>query len=171
MKNILYNRQHLREYLYYGFLFSIVYILPVWIFFFFLDYNEMWIVFIGPILAMFVILSYVMKLGRRRPEYKSSWMMIIAGHLAVFTGIVFSVILTTILCFIYIPGFLSGNSPNVLEDSPAGLNHQNWSMLMLLYVCATIENFGAGGFVALLGPYVFKRNQTRDKSAVLEKDV
>ena len=96
--------------------------------------------------------------------------MIIAGHGAILTGILFSVIFTTILCFIYIPGFLSGNSPNVLEDSPAGLNNHNWSMLMLLYVCATIENFGAGGFVALLGPYVFKRNQTKDRSAFLEKE-
>ena len=138
MKNSLYNKKHLREYLYYGLIASIAYIIPVWIFFFFLDYNEVGIVFLGSILFMFVIMQYVMKLSNRRPEYKSSWMMIIAAHFAIIVGIVFAVLMTTLLCFIYIPGFLSGHSPNVLTDAPAGMNNQNWSLLMVLYLCATV---------------------------------
>jgi hypothetical protein len=114
---------------------------------------------------------YVIKLSKRRPEYKNSWMMIIASHFAVLAGIAFSVLFTTLLCFLYIPGFLSGSSPNVLKDAPAGLNNHNWSMLTLLYLCATIENFGAGGFIALLGPYVFKKNQTKDREAKLETNI
>jgi ABC-type Fe3+-siderophore transport system permease subunit len=171
MKNSLYNRKHLREYLLYGFWASIAYIVPVWVFFFFLDYNQTFIIFLGSILFMFVIMLYVIKLSKRRPEYKSSWMMIIASHCAVLAGIALSVLFTTILCFIYIPGFLSGRSPNVLADAPAGLNNQNWSLLTVLYFCATVENFGAGGFIAVLGPYVFKKNQTKDKTALLERDI
>ena len=171
MKNSLYNRRHIREYMYYGLLAAIAYIIPVWVFFFFLDYNLTGIIYFGSALFMFVIMRYSFRLSRRRPEYKSTWMMIIASHFAVLTGIVFSVIFTTILCFIYIPGFLTFGSDNVLKDAPSGLNNQNWSLLMLLYVCATIENFGAGGFIAVLGPYVFKLNQTKDKSAQLESEV
>jgi uncharacterized membrane protein HdeD (DUF308 family) len=171
MKNSLYNRKHLREYLFYGFLSSIAYIVPVWVFFFYLDYNKVFIIFLGSILFMFVIMLYTIKLSKRRPEYKSAWMMIIASHSTVLAGIAFSVLFTTILCFIYIPGFLSGNSISVLTDSPKGLNNHNWSLLTLLYLCATVENFGAGGFMAVLGPYVFKKNQTRDKTAILEKNI
>ena len=120
---------------------------------------------------MFAIMLYTIKLSKRRPEYKSSWMMIIAAHFVVLTGIIVSVLITTLLCFIYIPSFLSGESPNVLKDAPSGLNEHNWSFLGLLYLCTTVANFGAGGFIAILGPYVFKKNQTKDKTAQLEKEI
>ena len=171
MQNSLYNRRHVQEYLKFGLFAAIAFIIPVWIFFFFLDYNQLGIIFLGSILFMFVIMLYVLRLSGRRPEYKSSWMMIIAAHFAVLAGIVFSVLLTTLLCFIYIPGFLSGNSNNVLSDAPQGLNNQNWSLIGLLYVCATVQNFGVGAFIAVLGPYVFKKNQTKDKTAILEPDI
>jgi hypothetical protein len=171
MKNLLYDRQHLMEYLGYGFVASLVYIIPLWIFFFYKDYNQLSLVFLGSILFMFVIMAYVIRLSRRRPEYKSSWMMIIAAHMAVLTGIFFSVIFTIIFCFIYIPGFLTGNSTEILKRAPAALNEKNSSLLMLLFICATIENFGVGGFIAVLGPYVFKKNQTTDKAAMLEPNI
>lgn len=171
MKNILYNRQHIREYLRHGLWSAIAFAIPVWIFFFFSDYNQIWIFYIGTALFMFTHLFYVYKLSLRRPEYKSSWMMIIAAHLAVLTGIVFAVILTTILCFIYIPGFLSGDSENILRDAPTGLNNQNWNLLAILYICATVANFGSAGFMSVLGPYVFKKNQMKDKTAVLDPEI
>lgn len=96
--------------------------------------------------------------------------MIVASHFVVFTGIIFSVLLTTIACFMFIPEFLSGHSENVLQDAPAGLNKNNWSLITLLYICATIENFGAGGFMAILGPYVFKKNQTKEEPVPIEKN-
>lgn len=164
MKDILFNRQHLREYLTYGIIAAIAFAIPVWIFFFIKDYNYLGLLFVGSILFFFVIMAYAYKLSSRRPEYKSAWMMIKAAHLATFAGVAFSVILSTLLCLIYIPGFLSGNSNNVIDDSPLGLNNQNWSFLGLLYICATVANLGVGGFIGVLGPYVFKRNQTKDKT-------
>jgi amino acid transporter len=171
MKNSLYNKRHLKEYLTYGFLASLAYTIPVLVFFFYRDYNQLEIVYLGSIFFMFVIMAYVMRLSKRRPEYKSSWMMIIAAHIAVLVGIVFSVLFTILLCFIYIPGFLSGNSTGILKDVPRAFAEKNSSLLMLLFICATIENFGVGGFIAILGPYVFKKNQTKDKSAVLENHI
>lgn len=165
MKKLLYNRQHMREYITYGAISAVAYIIPVWIFFLIKDYNYLGIIYFGSALFMFVIMAYAYKLSGRRPEYKSAWMMIKATHLAAIAGIVFSVLLTTLLCFIYIPGFLSGESDNILKDAPEGLNNHNWSLLGLLYLCATIENMGAGGFMGVLGPYVFKRNQTKDEPA------
>ena len=171
MKNILYNRQHMREYLLYGLIAALAFIIPVWIFFFYPDYSQIGLFFVGSMLFMFVILWYSIKLSGRRPEYKSTWMMIIAAHFAILVGIVISVLLATILCFIYIPGFMSGDSTNVLDDAPKGLNNQNWNLLSILFLCATVANFGAGGFIAVLGPYVFKKNQTKDKTAVLDPEV
>ena len=168
MKNSLYNKRHLKEYLKYGLLSSLVYIIPVWVFFFYKDYTRLAIIYLGSIFFMFVIMRYVILLSKIRPEYKSSWMMIIAAHFAVLTGIAFSVLFTLLLCFVYIPGFLSGDSLEILKHAPSALNNNNSSLILLLFICATIENFGVGGFIAVLGPYVFKKNQTKDKSAVLE---
>lgn len=164
MKHLLSNRQHLREYLLYGLASGLAYMIPVFIFFLIKDYNYLGIIYFGSILFMFVIMAYAYKLSRRRPEYKSTWMMMKAAHLSALAGIAFSVLFTTLLCFVFIPGFLSGDSSNVVKDAPEGLNNHNWSLLGLLYLCATVENLGAGGFIGVLGPYVFKKNQTKDES-------
>lgn len=170
MKNSLYNKRHWREYLIYGVIAGILYIIPSWIFLASADYNNTYTVFIGSMLFMFVILAYVYKLTRRRTEYKSAWMMIIAGHMATFVGVAVSVLLTLILCFIYIPGFLSGNSSPVIEDAPAYSSH-NTNMVTLMFVSAIAGNLLVSSFVAALGPYALKLNQTRDKTAMLEKHI
>lgn len=172
MKNSLYNRQHLKEYFYYGLAAALVYMIPVWVYLVLQEYKYTWMVLLGSILFMFVILVYSYRLSRRKTEQESTWMMIIAACFAVLTGIVLSVLLTLLLCAIYLPGFFSnGGGTNVLEKAPAGLNKHNSSLLWLLFICATVENFGAGGIMALLGPYIFKKNQTRDRSAQLEKSI
>jgi hypothetical protein len=171
MKNSLYNSRHLKEYLVYGLIAGILYIIPSWIFFSIADYNETYIVFFGSIIFMFVIMFYVYKLSRRRTEYKSAWMMIIAAHMAILVGIAVSVLLTLLLCFVYIPGFFSGESTSIIADAPAALNRNNSDIVVLLLTCATVESFGAAGFMAVLAPYVFKINQTKDKTAALEASI
>jgi hypothetical protein len=171
MKNSLYDRRHWKEYLVYGLIAGILYIIPSWIFLSIADYNYTYLVFLGSIIFMFVIMHYVYKLSRRRTEYKSAWMMIIAAHFAILVGVIVSVILTLVLCFVYIPNFLSGNSTSIIEDAPIAYNMHNTGVVTLLFVCATVENVGAGGFMAILGPYVFKLDQKKDKSAVLEPEV
>jgi len=95
--------------------------------------------------------------------------MIIATHCTVLAGIIIAVLFTFFLCFLYIPGFMTGNSPaSFLQHAPAGLNNKNMGTVFQVFIPATIENFGAGAFMAVLGPYVFKPNQTKDEPAVLE---
>jgi hypothetical protein len=170
-KNSLYNKKHLQEYLLYGALAALCYIIPALVFFADLDYNRIWILFLGSILFMFAIMLYALKLSKRRPEYKSSWMMVIASHFVIVTGVIFSVLITVLLCFIFIPRFLSGHSADVLSDAPASLNDRNTNLIMILFLCATLANYFTGSFVAVLGHYVFKKDQTEDKSAVLENKV
>lgn len=171
MLNSLYDKRHIMEYLQYGTIAGLLYIIPAWIYFLLSDYNSTYIIFSGSILFMFVILFYVWKLANRRTEYKSTWMMIIAAHGAIVVGIIISVLLTLALCFTYIPGFLSGNSPTIIEDAPSVSGLHNTGTTMILFVCATVENFGVAGVIGILGPYVFKKNQTTDKTALLEKHI
>lgn len=165
MANTLFDRRHLREYTLYGTLAGLAYSIPVLLYLAIASYYYSAILFIGSILFMFVILIYSITLTRRRPDYKSTWMMIIAGHMAIFIGIAIAVICATILCFVFIPGFLSGNSQDTfLSKAPQALNKDNEGTLMLIYVTATIVNFGAGAFMSVLVSYVIKLNQTKDKS-------
>src|SRR5262245_46344739 len=139
MLNSLYDKRHIKEYLLYGFIAGLVYIIPAWIFFIISDYNATYILFSGSMLFMFVILFYAWKLANRRTEYKSTWMMIIAAHLAIFVGLIVSVLLTLVLCFVYIPGFLSGSSTPILQDAPVASGAHNTGTAMVLFLCATIE--------------------------------
>jgi hypothetical protein len=171
MKNSLYDIRHWKEYIGYGLISGLLYIIPSWIFLSLADYNEIYIIFFGSIFFMFVILFYVFRLSRRRTEYKSAWMMIIAAHFAILVGIIVAVVMTFILCYIYIPGFLSTDTTQLIKDTPGAQSAGDSDTVILLFVCATIENFGAAGFIATLGPYVFKLNQTKDRSALLEAEI
>ena len=156
----------------YGFVAAILYIIPAWYYLYQADYRNGWIVYIGSVFFMFVIMLYSFTLSRRRPEYKSSWMMIVAAHGAVVAGILFAMLFTFMLCLLYIPAFMTGHSPSTfLAHAPAGLNNKNVDTVLQVFIPATIENFGAGSFMAVLGPYVFKRNQTRDKPVSLEQRI
>jgi hypothetical protein len=172
MQHNLYDSRHLREYLFYGLAAALLYIIPTWIFLYLANYSNVFFLYLGSILFMAVIGFYSFKLSRRRPEYESTWLMIVASQLTVVTGIIFAVILTFILGFVYIPGFMSGNSEDTfLKNAPDLYNHHNVGLIFTLFVCATIVNLGASGFISVLGPYVFKIDQTKDKSVINENEM
>lgn len=165
MDRTLFDRRHLKEYLLYGSLAGLAYVIPVWYFLYKANYYDTAALFLGSIFFMFVIFMYSLKLTKRSPDYKSAWMMILEGQAVVFAGIIASVLCTLILCFIYIPGFMTGNSPGAyLKHAPSGLNAHNQGTLSIMMMTATLENFGAGGFISLLASYAIKPNQTKDKS-------
>lgn len=165
MANILFDQRHKREYLLWGGLAGLAYTVPVLVYLAIANYYYSATVFIGCILFMFVILAYTMRLTKRRPEYKSTWMMIIAGHFVVLAGIIISVLLSFLLCFIFIPGFLSGDSSDAfLRKSPEAININNASTLMLIAITSTLVNFGVGGFISIITSYAVKANQTHDKT-------
>ena len=163
-ERILINKRHLAEYIFYGGLAALVFMVPAWYFLSSADYNNAWIVYLGCIMFMFVIMFYAFQLSRRRPDYKSTMMMTTAAHIAIAVGVVLSVLASLLLCFIYIPGFMTGHSPDTyLSDAPSYTNHNNFGTLFQIFFPATLVNFGAASFIAILGPYVFKINQTQDK--------
>lgn len=172
MASLLFDRKHRREYLMWGALAGMAYSIPVLIYLAIANYYYSATVFIGCILFMFVVLMYNMRLTRRRPEYKSTWMMIIAGHMVVLTGIIISVLVSFLLCFLFIPGFMSGQSSDTfLRESPEAVNRHNASTLMMIAITATLVNFGVGGVISILVSYAVKLNQTHDKTpGILNKE-
>lgn len=163
--NELFNRFHLREYVIWGLIAGLAYSIPVLVYLAVASYYYTATLFIGCILFMFVVLIYSMKLTRRRPEYKSTWSMIIAGHMVVLIGIITSVLVSFILCFIFIPGFMSGDSADdFVRRAPEAFNIDNASTLMLIAMTATLVNFGVGGFINIVVSYAVKLNQTKDRT-------
>ena len=172
MKNPVFDQRHLVEYVVYGLIAGLMYVIPVWIYLFEAKYVLSWFAFLGNILFMFAIMGYCIKLSRRRSDYSSTWIMIVSAHCVIFVGIVFSVIFSAILCFVYIPAFMTGHSPtNFLQNSPTGFNIHNTSTIVMIFLTATFANFGAGSFTAILCPYVFKPNQTKDEAIAVKPGV
>jgi hypothetical protein len=165
MANILFNRKHLKEYALYGSIAGAFHGLTVWFFLRQPHYHTSPVLFIGSFFFMFSIMAYSIRLTRRRPEYKSTWTMLIAGHMAVVTGILVSATGSFILCWIYIPGLMSGqSSEDFLHSAPGGLNVNNIGTLELIFITATFENFVAGAFISAMIAYALKPNQTRDQT-------
>lgn len=165
MANILLDRRHRKEYLLWGMLAGLAYTIPVLVYLSIASYYYSALLFIGCILFMFVLLVYSLRLTKRRPEYKSTWSMIIAGHAVMLVGIIISVLVSFILCFVYIPGFMSGDSADsFLRSSPDGINSNNMSTIMLIAMTATLVNFGVGGVITIVIAYAAKLNQTKDRS-------
>lgn len=171
MATLLFDRRHRREYAIWGTIAGLAYAIPVLIYLALASYYYSATLFIGSILFMFVVLAYSMKLTRRRPEYKSTWSMIIAGHMVVLVGIIVAVLVSFILCFAFIPGFMSGDSDDTfMQRSPTAMNIDNTSTLMLIAMTATLVNFGVGGFINIVVSYAVKLNQTKDRTpAILQE--
>jgi hypothetical protein len=165
MTDILFNKKHLKEYSVYGSIAGLLYTLTVWYFLYKSNYQTSTILFIGSIFFMFVIMIYALKLTKRRPDYNSIWVMIIAGQMAVAIGIVVSVIGSFILCWLYIPEFVNrGGADDFLRNAPGGLNVDNTGTLELIFIIAIVENYGAGAFISAMIAYAIKPNQTQDQT-------
>jgi hypothetical protein len=168
MYNPVLNRQHARDYFLYGGAAAFLFVLPVWYFLASADYEQSWIVYSGSILFMFAIMVYAIRLIRHPQDHKSAVIMLMAGHLAVLTGVLLSVLFSGILCLVYIPGFLSGHSADgFLQNAPAGLNRNNTGTVFQVFFPATLGNLGTGSFMSVIISYVLKPNQTGDKPAPL----
>lgn len=168
MKNILFNKKHLKEYAVYGSIAGIFHVLTVWYFLYKSNYHVSLVLFIGSIFFMFVIMIYALKLTKRRPDDYSTWGMIIAGQMAVAVGIVVSLIGSFILCYLYIPGFMNnGGADDFLRNAPGGRNANNTATLGLIFITATFENYGAGAFISFMISYALKPDQTKDQTPAI----
>lgn len=168
MSNPLFNRKHLTDYLIYGVISAVLFIIPVWYFLSQGQYTKSWLVFSGSALFMLAIMFYAIMLTRRRSDYKSTWQRIMAGEGTIIVGIVLSLLASIILCFVYIPGFMSGQPGAYLEQTPTGQDHNYTGTIMYIFLAGVLANFGAGSFINILVFYALKVNQTKDKAIQLE---
>jgi hypothetical protein len=173
MQNPLYNKPHLREYLLYGVLAAIGYLLFVVIFLVNNKYENIYLLFFGNVAFILSIAIHAILQIRRKFEGQSTVRMLISSHLAIIVGVVLAVILSIIAVFVFF-GDLSDVKPTdaIVEDGKfgAGANRPS-GLLMMILIYATVPNFALSSFISVIISYVWKRNQTKDKPAELDQNI
>ena len=173
MQNPIFDRRHKREYLLFGFMAAIAYILPVLWFLYRNRYENLYYLFIGCALFMAVIFSYAYKLIYRPYDKKRAVSMLIAGGIASVVGVIISVILVIIVFLFFFPHLFSVMpADKVMQDSPAQLDQNRpTGLLVMIIATAVLGNFGVGAFISVVTAYAGKRDQRGDKPVSLETEV
>ncbi len=171
MKNPLFDKKHVKEYLIYGFTAAVLYMVLVLFFLADNKYENLYLPYIGNFLFIAIIGAYTGSLIKREYEGKRSVSMLIAGHLALIAGIIFSVIFVVIGVFTFYPGLFSAMHPNeLLPDSPSSIRVTYPAGLIFMLMANIILVSGGGAsLLIVIFSYAAKRNQTKDKPASLEK--
>ena len=96
--------------------------------------------------------------------------MVLASHLTTIAGTILSIIFCAIMMFVFYPDIFSSVPPDTgLQDAPPNTNHpehlSGWFFMILIN--ALVLNFGAGSFISIMVSYAGKKNQTKDKPALL----
>lgn len=173
MKNPLYDRQHKKEYLLYGFIAALVYMIPTSYFLYNTQYANFYYLFIGNILFMFVIAFYVFTLINRKYEGKRSVTMFTAGVWTIAVGVVLSIIFSVIAMFIFFPDFFGWHRTSKLIQNAPGeyANHYPSGVLLFLLFNIILCNITAGCFASLMVAFAGKKDQTKDKVAPLDEHI
>ena len=173
MENKLYNRAHLREYLFYGLAAAIAFIICIIFFLINNRYENSLLIYIASILFASVIAVYNYSQIKRPMEGKGAVRMLITTHLAIVVGVILAS-LFSVLAMYFIFGDLGAVRPPdaVLEDADPGSSVKRPSgLLVMILIYATVTNFAVSSFLSVLISYVFKKNQTKDKTAELDKTI
>lgn len=173
MKNPIFNRQHIREYLGFGLLAALLYIIPVWFFLAQKKYENFYYLYIGTCLFMFTIFFYAIRLVNRPYDRKRAVSMLIAGNLATLAGVAIATLLVIGSFFWFFPGIFSITpTESLIADSPSTIQPERPSGLLFMVLILTIfGNTSVGSFVSVVTAYVGKKNQTIDKPASLDTHV
>ncbi len=111
-------------------------------------YSQSWLLYLGNaifLLSIFIFgIIYAFKEGNSTKTYN--------GFTVTLLGVVFSCVLVFFLIFIFAPGIFNiGSSTDVLQQTPASIaKNNNHGILFFLFADATIGNFTAGSFSAIL---------------------
>src|ERR1700753_154149 len=103
MKNPLFDRRHIKEYILYGLIAAVVYMFFVWVIIKGNMYENFYLLYIGSFGFMCTIFLYVIRLLHRTYHNERAASTLIAGHLASLAGVVFSCIFTVVLILCYHP--------------------------------------------------------------------
>lgn len=173
MKNPLYNKQHGREYLVFGALAAIAYIIFVFIFLSDNRYENLYWLFFGNMAFTIVIAIHSLLQINRPYEGRSSIRMTLISHSSAFIGVVISCVLVAIAVFIYFPNMASPMPTDKLVTNAHDTNQLRTpaQLMMMIFIDAIVPNFALGSFFSVLISYVCKRDQTKEKTAELDKDI
>ena len=168
MKNPLFDRQHIKEYLLYGTLAAILYMIPVVTFLYNQSYENLYYLYIGCILFMGVIFYYVYGLRSKRYTGKRAGSMLIAGEIATISGVIIACIFIVIAMIIAFPNLFSASAAApVLEGGTA----QPSKLLAMILGTAIFGNVLVSSFITIVVSYAGKKDQTEDKPVQLETDI
>jgi hypothetical protein len=121
MKNLVYNRQHLKEYFLYGVICALFYGTTVILFLNDNRYENFYYLYIGNAFFMSTIFYYAFRLLYWPYDKKRAVSMLIAGHMATLAGVVLSGVFIIIAWFFFFPH--PGESrlaENILEHAGPG---------------------------------------------------
>jgi hypothetical protein len=143
---------------------AVIYCIPVFFFIRDASYTQSWLLFLGNILFLFVIATFLFSFNRRRHENAGSVTMLAAGHIVTIMGIVISVLLCTLLMILLIPGlFTTGHAAKVLADAPDNTVKGNTGGLVFEIIAdAIVGNMSTGSFASIMFPFALKGDQTKE---------
>jgi hypothetical protein len=173
MENKLYDKPHRREYLLYGTLAAIGFLLFVVIFLTGNRYENSYLLYFGNIVFFVIIAIHAIKVVNRRHEGKSAVRSMIASHLSAVVGVILAAVGSILLTYIFFGDLGGERDPDqVYENANASSQVQRPSGLLVnILIYATIVNFAVSAFFSVLISYVWKKNQTRDKPAELDRNI
>lgn len=172
MRNPIYNKEHLKEYITYGLICAIAYMLPVMYFLYDNKYENFYFIYIGNLLFMFGILLYVSRLLSRPYDGKRAVSMMVEGLFTTIIGVIISCILLLVSIFLFFPTMLPMAANKVIENAPETMQTNHPSDLLLMVMINTIiVNVGVGALMSVIVAYAGKKNQTTDKTESLDVNV
>jgi MFS family permease len=164
MENPIFKKYHWKEYIAYGALAAVGYMVPAFFFISQARFEDTWWLYVGNGIFLLCIFIYAVILTSKPYDKNSAMSMLMAGHLTTGVGVVITCILLALSCMLFMP---TANA--ILPDAPATITEGKvGSILFIVFVNAILGNFLGGSFISLITSYAVKRNQTKDKPAVLE---
>ena len=173
MKNPIFDRRHITEYLTYGFIAALLYMIPVIFLLRSRNYENFYYLYIGTGLFMCVIFYYAFRLLYRPYDKKRAVTMLVAGNLATIAGIIISLIFVVIATWIFYPNLFSApaSSEVLLNAPPQNEPNLPSGFLVMIMMATIVANFGVGTAISVVTAYAGKRNQTKDQPAELTTHV
>ena len=173
MKNELYNRSHILEYLLFGALAAIGYVVFVVMFLINNKYENFYLLYLGTVAFVTVIGIHAFMQINRPHEGKSAVRMLISSHLAAIVGVILAVIFSFITLRIILGDLGSNKAPDQVIDNTNAWNtvSRPSGLLPMIMIYATVCNFAVSSFISVLVSYVCKKNQTKDKPAELDQNI
>ncbi len=173
MKNPLYDRAHIKEYLLFGSIAALVFTAFLVVFLIDNKYENMFLLFVGSVAFSLVIAIHGYMQINRRHEGKSAVRMLLSSNLTLIIGVVLSTIFSIVATLIFFGGLTNVKPSDAIVENAHTTSEVNepGGLLLMILVYAAIVNFAVGAFLSVLISYAGKRNQTKDKPAELDNDI